>query len=385
MLPFRVENAAFISMKSIGGKVPDSICRLSEFGATIRLDCALDCSVECCGTQCFNPRDNRCEKDEQYVWYSQDDITSSTTTARSSSTFLTCDWLELNDDQGCPIYRDLFHDKSAISAGDACCYCGTCEDLDGWNFEGDTCSDMYEKEDEPGCPKFGWHSSPEDISAWDACCYCGGGSIDVISDNQMEFSPVQSPTNKNLGTVASCVDVEGWISVAYETSETCQSLYEWDGCLEKGYVLFDINFMYAAEACCCFGGGVKQSVPTHAPVDKLTGNCKDIQIPRPWPKMNCDWFSLDSSRCVDYGNEVILRVNGEDMTANDVCCSCGGGSTYCQDFPGWFDSFDTHPYSCRDYDERDQCGFDGDTYFNFGHNANTACCICGESRTVLVS
>jgi len=51
---------------------------------------------------------------------------------------------------------------------------------------------------------------------------------------------------------------------------------------------------------------------------------------------------------------------------------------------GWYDSHPTASFTCEDYKEHETCHVDGKKYVNFGHNANSACCICGGVRVFAV-
>jgi len=62
-------------------------------------------------------------------------------------------------------------------------------------------------------------------------------------------------------------------------------------------------------------------------------------------------------------------------TANQACCSCGGGSKPCTDVPGWHDADGTQ-YNCQWYSRFRRCQRYGDLYRNFGYTANEACCVC---------
>ncbi len=101
--------------------------------------------------------------------------------------------------------------------------------------------------------------------------------------------------------------------------------------------------------------------------------------------MNPDQFTSD-----DHINSVLLKLNGVAFHPRDVCCACrlvdsfsssnssmASDEALCNDYPGWYDSRPTASFTCEDYKEHETCLVDGKKYVNFGHNANSACCICG--------
>jgi len=96
---------------------------------------------------------------------------------------------------------------------------------------------------------------------------------------------------------------------------------------------------------------------------------------------NCAWYAEGvRDRCAEDGD----KYRNQGKTANEVCCTCGGGGprtpspiVTCEDSPnGWYDS-DGPTYNCDWYKEGDRCAEDGDKYRNQGKTANEACCTCG--------
>ena len=122
---------------------------------------------------------------------------------------------------------------------------------------------------------------------------------------------------------------------------------------------------------------------------------------------DCIWY-LEGSRCDYYG----AGSRNFGKTANEACCTCGGGSIVqpqtsslvpsrtpsklasskpsaepssspsevCTDSPeDWFDAngtaFDCTWYGSGEPGER--CSLFGNNYENFGKTANQACCVCG--------
>ena len=117
--------------------------------------------------------------------------------------------------------------------------------------------------------------------------------------------------------------------------------------------------------------------PSSTPNIFKSSSCIDIQIPRPYPKYSCALFSKHPYLCDEYKDMTLFEVNGVNMSVSNVCCACGGGTRDCEDYIGWQDSH-SDIYTCKEYEKEDQCTVDGNRYFEYGHNANTACCVCGE-------
>ncbi|CAB9503179.1 ABC-type nitrate sulfonate bicarbonate transport [Seminavis robusta] len=87
----------------------------------------------------------------------------------------------------------------------------------------------------------------------------------------------------------------------------------------------------------------------------------------------CDFYEVEDVRCLSYGN-----IPGDDnMTANDACCTCGGGTQQCTDVDGWEDIGGD---GCSWYASDDRCEQFGD-FASFagidGTTASEACCVCG--------
>ena len=74
----------------------------------------------------------------------------------------------------------MFENADIGYPAESCEYCGECQNYEEWSFD---CEDFYEKEDEPGCPTFGWELNDDmpasDITANEACCWYVRLSIDV--------------------------------------------------------------------------------------------------------------------------------------------------------------------------------------------------------------
>mmetsp|Transcript_15843 Transcript_15843/g.24667 ORF Transcript_15843/g.24667 Transcript_15843/m.24667 type:complete len:487 (+) Transcript_15843:395-1855(+) len=88
-------------------------------------------------------------------------------------------------------------------------------------------------------------------------------------------------------------------------------------------------------------------------------------------------FYAEGSNCEDYGSQ--YPYNG--MTANDACCTCGGGvdlgapADECTDVAGWHDA-ESASFDCVWYADKENCLYYGDLYEYNGMTANQACCVC---------
>ena len=338
-----------------------------------------------------------------------------------------CKWFEKNDLHGCP-FHGFKGDSSGISAHDACCWCGggksyfendpsaspslsilptfnptlregNCSDVFGWvDYDGFTCED-YPTLDEPGCPntidnstvvlgEFLLYNGTEGfngtISALQACCYCEGGYDNTMPTSTPSLSPLPSITP----TVKTCQDYDGWVDKDGNSCEMFEIL-DSPGCPLYGSFNYSISLIFASQACCYCGGGIDDTLPTVSPsvplppalsnfISDRSERCSDVLIPRPWPERDCRWFALDpDGRCDQLGHTVFYEINNKNMSANEVCCACGGGTTYCADYPKWHDAHKS-AYSCQQYRETEECETYGKGYVNFGMSASNACCACGK-------
>ena len=331
-----------------------------------------------------------------------------------------CDWSEAYEDMGCPIYGDILN-ANLISPNDACCWCKGgytsndilpsvfpssllmpssspsisisptysaqptihCTDFDGWVDDwGDGCS-FYQEYDVAGCPFYGSDNGAtpdaQYINAWSACCHCGGG----VSDGKASSSPSisKSPMYSVSPSSTPCSDFDGWID---NLDNVCSWYEDYGRCVTYGDIYYSIDLVFALDACCICGGGIKKVDPSinsdRSEVATQNATCSNLQIPRPWPDRDCDWFQMDAeTRCIEFGADTFYKFNDETiMTALDVCCSCGGGTSDCSDFPGWIDSHSHQPFTCLDFDRNEECSNTGSMYSNLGHDANSACCVCGK-------
>lgn len=137
-------------------------------------------------------------------------------------------------------------------------------------------------------------------------------------------------------------------------------------------------------------------LPTPSPVPALF--CVDD--PPVWFDIEgdgCDWY--EANGCEIYGD----CCENFGLTANQVCCVCGGGTNVsspfptvtiptpsptelltpspnntCVDYPlGWIDASEE---GCAWYGVGNRCETNGDCCENFGRTANEACCVCGGGQ-----
>merc|ERR1712165_372214 len=121
-----------------------------------------------------------------------------------------------------------------------------------------------------------------------------------------------------------------------------------------------------------------------------------ISGPRTMTEYNSDRCTTD---CKCWKNEIGCSGNnnacqGSLTCSNNRCVDGNGAPTpptrpsptpptggRCQDSPlNWHDD-DGERFNCEWYAENDYCERFGDKYFNFGKNANQACCACGGGTT----
>jgi len=263
-----------------------------------------------------------------------------------------------------------------------------CYDYVRWvDIRGNDC-DWYVKQGREGpvCSDFGSAYPNEDgIDANEACCYCDGGWFDLYNvedvsddDNHAHWQNVAS-TKYLLGNHQSCDELDYYISILNnQTSSGVDLTAFYCNDLNNGIVLM--------KDACCICNPNQCSNSTHddnTDDDDDSSSCvnNDIQIPKPWPQRNCEWFAEDVSRCGEFGASTILiegNSNVPQRSANEVCCVCGGGTRECREFNvDWMDSHPNEPFNCNQYESEERCDADGSGLISFGHNANTQCCVCG--------
>lgn len=201
---------------------------------------------------------------------------------------------------------------------------------------------------------------------------------------------------------------EGWYD-SDGSAYTCE-WYQHEGrCSIYGHSHRNFN-KTANEACCVCGGGHSfaqsdTSVETLAPLQSPSATTSSPSATSSSPSVEmicedthpywhdadgeaytCEWYK-SGSRCSEYGH----GHSNFGLTANQACCSCGGGTlrelnpVSCEDSPNnWHDS-DGSQYDCQWYSNEDRCTKYGHSYSNFGKTAQEACCSCngGVSNPML--
>lgn len=90
------------------------------------------------------------------------------------------------------------------------------------------------------------------------------------------------------------------------------------------------------------------------------------------PEFSCKFYEEDDN-CDTWGH----GYANFGQTAKEACCACGGGNRQqCANVEGWYDSGGPS-YSCAWYEiNPHRCPTYGATYENFGMVAKDACCVC---------
>jgi hypothetical protein len=191
----------------------------------------------------------------------------------------------------------------------------------------------------------------------------------LVERNSLSSKPSKNKLSSSVetGMDASCRDSpKGWYDAGGSTFD-CEYYEDYNKCGEWGYKYENMG-KTANEACCTCGGGKR--------------TCSDS--PRNWydkggPPFDCEWYAEESDRCKVWGD--MNRNRGK--TANEACCTCGGGDRgnndpTCEDTYGWKDSLGD---GCSFYEKGFNCEDYGDDFRNMGETANEACCACGGGNT----
>jgi len=271
-----------------------------------------------------------------------------------------CEWYEMYDDPGCPLYGYLGTNNFDMYAAASCCYCdggfsgdGFCDaeevDEPGWtDFAGEDCY-WYVSYDIPGCPLYGELFSWDGTTANEACCFCRTSYDDC--------------------------NLEGWADATGDDCSWYES-YDSPGCPSTGSSFPNEDGVDANAACCYC---------------KDTDNECDLEGWTDATGDDCSWYeSNDSSGCPLYGSSF---SNEDGVDANTACCYCKDTDNEPTSSPvrvtdnptetsddcdteGWTDA---GGYSCSWYIIFDEpgCPSLGSLFPNEdGVDANTACCYC---------
>ena len=138
--------------------------------------------------------------------------------------------------------------------------------------------------------------------------------------------------------------------------------------------------------------------PSVSPTESMSPTELCTDSPKDWydvdgSSYNCAWYAIGSN-CANFGDS----FENLGTTANQACCSCGGGardsgtvphpsaspseSTFptevCTDSPQNWHDVNGIFFDCDWYgDGVDRCSNFGDLHEYFGKTANQACCVCG--------
>jgi len=288
--------------------------------------------------------------------------------------------------RGCPNSHAFLPGQYNITAEEACCHCGggTTEPPGNSTYVNETCLNYIDWRDAYGaactfyegfgyylgCEVFGPLLPSDGASAIDACCFCGGG---LTEDGFETYEPrfdQSDETWRNSVTLDSlpgenhtCELLDYYFSGDNDAlKDYCKQLHNGTTFMDEVCLVCDIASDKISEENFC--------------------KDKDLQVPKPWPEKNCDWYSRTEYSCDEFGNLTMFIEDDIERTANEVCCVCGGGTQDCKEFnPDWTDSHPDASFSCNDYDVHGRCAADGSGLISFGHNANTQCCVCGGGYT----
>lgn len=248
------------------------------------------------------------------------------------------------------------------TASEACCVCGggdekLCDNEPEWFFLNNNgvekdC-DWFADDADVRCEKHGEKEGEFDMTANDACCACGGG-----------YEP------------RTCSDEEDWFFVNNNGAEKDCDWFAKDPdvyCQKHGHKEGEFD-LTANQACCACGGGDIPRQCTDEDDWFVSHNGKDH---------TCDWFAKDpDTRCEKHGN----RVGEDNMTADEACCACGGGSDapkLCESEPDWFVENNGKTYTCEWFGKKDgRCEKHGNRRGEDSLTAEQACCECGGGSTI---
>jgi len=140
--------------------------------------------------------------------------------------------------------------------------------------------------------RWNFNANDDGISANEACCYCGGGfntiGFDFMSphcdDNHTDWRNI-ALTKYIPGEDQTCDVLEYYISVIKKqahidlTQFYCNDLHNGTSGMK--------------DACCICSSIVDDEFTDYDTNDEKDISCvnDDIQIPKPWPQRNCEWFA----------------------------------------------------------------------------------------------
>ena len=220
--------------------------------------------------------------------------------------------------------------------------------------------------------------------------------------------PSEEPSKEPSFSPTKCVDTPGWYDGGGEKFDCKWYAEKQERCFSHGFKFPGMFGKTANEACCSCGGSSATSVspsisapPTSSARPTAEHYMKCMDYPKVWfdsdgPLYNCKWYASEEDLCQNFGG---INENF-GLTANKVCCTCGGGiippshspspsqspnpssavSGQCySSHHGWYDS-DGPTYDCEWYSFGDRCDNLGHLFKNFGKTAKEACCECSGGR-----
>lgn len=241
------------------------------------------------------------------------------------------------DDKFCNNFGDRYPFMD-FTAKQACCACG------GGSKASDPqpayCLDytlpsgeVWEEADVPyySCAKFTENPSfcSSDyynfgINSMTACCACGGGYLEG-EDPIALVPPTPAPGGlvPNEGCADATFDLEPWHDQSGPKYD-CTYYGSKEGlCITEGNRYERLGLTAQTACCVCNIDDADWTGP-----QTVTAVCNDALLAsgEPWhdmvaEKYHCNWYALANSRCEDYGDGDAK----EGKTANDACCTCGGG------------------------------------------------------------
>ena len=190
-----------------------------------------------------------------------------------------------------------------------------------------------------GCCNNGATGDIPDISAAEACCVCGGGIPEYSLCNNVLSSTVDGESYPWVDSQGNGCDWYGELHTFGDPNDNIDDDDEYDTdsrCFTLGEN-FENQGYTAGTACCTCGGGVH-------------GVCKNYEG---WKSIDsgdtgsltydCGWFEQTAededpekyddgeTRCMNLGWNI---YNGENVTSDEACCVCGGG-TRGLDYPSY--------------------------------------------------
>ena len=207
------------------------------------------------------------------------------------------------------------------------------------------------------CDSDGDSYENDNMTANDACCVLHGGNQTANAtcyDAQFTGGGICNYGNCTPGTDWYSSDETG------DTNRTCNTFSD-KMCTEPaGGSMYVNDNMTANDACCVCGGGISSA---GGPTDAPTG-APPIDPPTDAPGDEDDVYKFTNETCED------LTFTGSG-TCNKPPCTAGHA---------WRDSREP-PFACIQYSYED-CVLLGNSYENDNMTANDACCVCnGGSQT----